>query len=238
MDPQSIDEPRRHGRAHRSRRDPGEPGDHQPRRTQAERSAETTAKLLDATAACLAELGYGHTSTTEVCHRAGVSRGAMLHHFPSKAVLVAAACDHVFQRRVEEFRAAIAQVPVGGDRIGAAIDITWAMFKSDTFAAWYELIMAGRTDPDLRPHVSVVAGRMIQTIQDTWFELFEPPISDHPDAVALYQTAPTFLFAVLDGLAVTRMTGMPSADDDADRVIAFVKMAARALQPSSSADPS
>src|SRR3954469_8080644 len=142
------------------RRAPTEPGKqaerrtHAERRTQAERTAETTAKLLDATAECLAELGYARTSTTEICRRAGVSRGAMLHHFPSKAVLVAAACEHIFDRRVEEFRVAIAAVPAGGDRIGAAIDITWGMFKSDTFAAWYELIMAGRTDPDLQPHVA------------------------------------------------------------------------------------
>ena len=61
------------------------------RRTQAERTAETTAKLLDATADCLVERGYAGTSTVEVCRRAGVSRGALVHHFPSKDDLVAAA---------------------------------------------------------------------------------------------------------------------------------------------------
>jgi len=231
MDPSPIEEPRHRSRAHR-RRDRLEPSARLERRTQAERTAETTGKLLDATAECLAELGYARTTTTEICRRAGVSRGAMLHHFPSKAVLVAAACEHVFQRRVDEFRLAIAAVPEGGDRVSAAIDITWAMFKGDTFAAWYELIMAGRTDPDLQPHVALVAARLIETIQLTWFELFDPPESDHPQAQSLYRTAPTFLFAVLDGLAVTRMTGMPGADADAEQVIGFVKLAARALQPS------
>jgi AcrR family transcriptional regulator len=199
------------------------------RRTQAERTAETTTKLLDATAACLAELGYGRTSTTEICRRAGVSRGAMLHHFPSKAVLVAAACEHVFERRVEEFRAVIAAVPSGGDRIGAAIDTTWQMFKRDSFAAWFELIVAGRTDPDLQPHVALVAARLNASVRETWFELFEPP-SDDPETRMLYETAPALLFAVLDGLALSRMSGMPGSDAEADRVLHVLKLAADALR--------
>ncbi len=81
--------------------------------TQAERTAVTRAKLLDAAAACLAELGYGRTSSTEICRRAGVSRGAQLHHFPTKADLVSAALDHVFERRVDEFRALVQTLPNG-----------------------------------------------------------------------------------------------------------------------------
>jgi AcrR family transcriptional regulator len=229
MSEPSTERPRRHRQARHervARRTQPE------RRTQAERTAETTAKLLDATAACLAELGYRNTSTTEICRRAGVSRGAMLHHFPSKAVLVAASCEHIFNRRVEEFRAAIAQVPQGGDPIGAAIDILWEMFKGDTFAAWYELIIVGRTDADLRPHVSIVAAHLEATVRETWFELFAPPASDDPDTLALYETAPAFLFSILDGLAITRMTGMPGAEAEADRVLRFVKLAAQELRSS------
>jgi len=215
--------------------DPADPDGPRPtggaeRRSQAERTAETTAKLLDATAECLSDLGYARSSTTEICKRAGVSRGAMLHHFPSKAVLVAAACEHIFDRRVDEFRVAIEQVPAGGDRIGAAIDITWEMFKSDTFAAWFELVTAGRTDADLRPHVALVAAGMLETMRDMWNELFEPPDADDPAVTQLYQSVPTFLFAILDGLATTRMTGMPGADAEAERVLALVKLAAQELR--------
>lgn len=214
-------------RAHRS----GAPR-HLPaeRRTQAERSAGTTAKLLDATAACLAELGYARTSTTEICRRAGVSRGAMLHHFPSKAVLVAAACEHIFQTGVEEFRAVIAAVPEGIDRIDMAIDTLWALFQGETFSAWFELIMAGRTDPDLRPHVALVAARMRDTTASTWNELFDPPPVADAATAELYDAAPTLVFAVLEGLAVTRMTAMPGAAVDADRVLAQIKGAANALR--------
>ncbi len=233
-------EPRSRRRHHRSgaaigqldqeRRAATEPRKQAERRTQAERTAETRAKLLDATAECLAELGYARTSTTEICRRAGVSRGAMLHHFPSKAVLVAAACEHIFDRRVDEFRLAIEQIPLGGDRIGAAIDIVWEMVKSDTFAAWYELIIAGRTDPDLRPHVALVAARLLESTRAAWNELFEPPFAEDPAVTELYQSVPTFLFAILEGLATTRMTGMPGADAEAERVLSLLKLAALELR--------
>ena len=61
------------------------------RRTQQQHTEETQAALLDATIACLHEVGYAATSTTLVSERAGVSRGAQTHHYPTKTQLVVAA---------------------------------------------------------------------------------------------------------------------------------------------------
>src|ERR1041385_1513309 len=97
------------------------------RRTQEERSAATRARLLDATIACLSDLGYSRTTTTEIADRAGVSRGAQLHHFPTKAELVTTAVEHLFRRRDAEFRAAFRKLPEGTDRDRAAIDLLWSM---------------------------------------------------------------------------------------------------------------
>jgi len=205
--------------------------EHHHRRTQAERSAETTAKLLEATAACLAEVGYARTSTSDICRRAGVSRGAMLHHFPSKAVLVAAACSYLFERRVEEFRDAMARVPEGEDRVAAAIDVLWSLYQGDTPDALLELIVAGRTDADLRPHVAMVAAQLTETVHAVWNELFLVPPDTDPALAEELRIAPLFMFAVLDGLAVARMTGMPGAAADAERVLALVKAAAANLAP-------
>ena len=75
-------------------------------RTQAERSATTRQALLDATIACLVEEGYANTTTARVAERAGVSRGAHLHHFQTRSALVAAAVEHLRVRRAEELMAA------------------------------------------------------------------------------------------------------------------------------------
>src|SRR2546421_7716476 len=119
------------------------------RRTQAERTAATRAKLLDAAVACLVDLGYARTTTTVVAERAGVSRGAQLHHFPTKQELLAAALEHLYDRRREGFRKAFADVPADVDRVEAAIDLLWSTFSGNAFPAWLEMQVAARTDPQL-----------------------------------------------------------------------------------------
>jgi len=74
-----------------------------PRRTQAERTATTRARLLDAAIDVLVDLGYARASTQEIARRAGVSRGAQLHHFPTREALVVAAVEHLVERRLAEF---------------------------------------------------------------------------------------------------------------------------------------
>lgn len=194
--------------------------------TQAERTAVTRTKLLDATASCLAELGYSRTSTTEVCRRAGVSRGAQLHHFPAKADLVSAALDHVFERRVDEFRAMVASLPNGPERIDGAIDVLWSVFRGDTFTAWFELAAAARTEPDLQQRMSEVAVAMGERIHDVWAELFPPPPGYRPTPF-YFDVAPLFLFTVLEGLAMRHLTHTQAIDGEADIVLSVVKFLAR-----------
>jgi AcrR family transcriptional regulator len=193
--------------------------------TQAERTALTRAKLLDATASSLAELGYARTSTTEVCRRAGVSRGAQLHHFPTKAELVSAALDHVFERRVEEFRTLVRNLPSGPERIDGAIDVLWSVFQGDTFTAWFELSAAARTDPDLQRRMSEVAVAMGERIQEVWVEMFPAPPGHRPKPF-YFDVAPLFLFTVLDGLAVRHLTHAQAVDGEADIVLSVVKFLA------------
>ena len=92
------------------------------RRTQAERSATTREALLDATISCLVKDGYANTTTARVAERAGVSRGAHLHHFQTRAALVAAAVAHLAQRRKDELLAAADDLPAGPERVGEPED--------------------------------------------------------------------------------------------------------------------
>jgi AcrR family transcriptional regulator len=128
-----------------------------PRRTQAERSALTRARILDAALACLAELGYAATTTTVVAERAGVSRGAQLHHFPTRDDLVAAAVRHLFADLREAFQKAFAALSPEADRVGAAIDLLWEVYRDPRLAAVLELYVAGRTDASLRARLAPVA---------------------------------------------------------------------------------
>jgi AcrR family transcriptional regulator len=179
-----------------------------PRRTQAERSASTRAHLLDATIACLDDLGYAGTTTTEIAARAGVSRGAQLHHFPTKAELVIAAVEHLFQRRHDEFVRAIGRLPAGMERAAAAIDLLWSMVSGALFHAYLELTVAARTDPELRVRVAALNDRFVDTVERTFRELFPAPPTPNP----LHEVAPAFVFALMDGLALQKIVS-----DDTDK---------------------
>lgn len=105
-------------------------------------------RLLEATVECLVEHGYAGTSTTLVSQRAGVSRGAQLHHFPTKNDLVIAAVEHLTRARGEALEKAVAQIPAPG-RTRAALGILADHFTSDVFVAALELWVAARTDEAL-----------------------------------------------------------------------------------------
>ena len=121
-----------------------------PQRTQSERRATTRAALLEAALECLVEYGYAGTTTGRVCERAGVSRGAYLHHFGTRAALVAAALTELAERREEEFQAPVSNLPDGAERIEKALDLLWTWFTGWLFEASVDLAVAARTDAQLR----------------------------------------------------------------------------------------
>jgi AcrR family transcriptional regulator len=119
------------------------------RRTQEERSAATRAALLDATIDCLIELGYDRTTTARVAERAGVSRGAHLHHFQTRAALVATAIEQLTWRWVEQIHPLVQEIPTGPERVERGLDLLWRLFASDLFVAILDISAAARTDEEL-----------------------------------------------------------------------------------------
>ncbi|QGN46436.1 TetR family transcriptional regulator [Micromonospora sp. WMMC415] len=117
---------------------------------QQERSRATQARLLEATVDCLVEHGWSGTTTTLVATRAGVSRGAQLHHYPTKAALVTAAVAHLADRRAKELRVEAEALPAGPQRLDRVVDLLAAAFTGPLFVAALELWVAARTDRELR----------------------------------------------------------------------------------------
>jgi len=130
------------------------------RRSQSERSATTRQALLDATVACLAEDGYAKTTTSRVAERAGVSRGAHLHHFQTRQALVAAAMEHLAERRGEHLLAAAETLPEGRERITQGLDLLWAGYASPLYQAALDLWTHARTDPELRDRLAPIERRL------------------------------------------------------------------------------
>jgi AcrR family transcriptional regulator len=123
-------------------------------RTQQERSAAMRRRLLDATIDCLVQYGYAGTTTTRVTELAGVTRGAQVHHFPTRADLVAAAVRHLAARRAELAFEKIDAVRRAPDPIDAALDLMWEIHQGPVQYATIEMWVAARTDPELREQLT------------------------------------------------------------------------------------
>ena len=118
------------------------------------------ARLLEATVELLVERGFGRTTTTLVSERAGVSRGAQLHHFPTKNALVVAAVTHLTEVRGAELAAAAAAIPRGRNRTRAVLQMLGEHFASPVFVAALELWVAARTDEALLEAVAPLEQRI------------------------------------------------------------------------------
>jgi AcrR family transcriptional regulator len=127
---------------------------------QEERTRAMRARLLDATVELLVERGFAGTSTTLVSERAGVSRGAQLHHFPTKNDLVLAAVEHLTAARGAELAAAVARLPTGARRTRAVLEMLGDHFTSPVFTAALELWVAARTDEALYAAVAPLEQRV------------------------------------------------------------------------------
>jgi AcrR family transcriptional regulator len=201
-----------------------------PRRSQAERSAATRALLLDATLASLAERGYAHTTTTEVCRRAGVSQGALFKHFATKTELVSRAAERLFAALVSDYREAFAAAAAEGDRVAAATRLLAASFRQPRLHAAFELYLAARTDPALAASLRPVAERHGKSLRRQARELF-------PEAAARSAEFDTLVDVVVSALQGSAMGGAALRDEARDaRMLDYLTGLVRTVFARSSED--
>jgi AcrR family transcriptional regulator len=152
-------------------------------RTQQQRRDETRRALLDATVESLIDVGFARTTTLEVQRRADVSRGALLHHFPSKAELLVAAVDHLAEMRARELKLLAGQLPderASRARTDAVLELLWQCFSGTFFQVAMELRTAARTDPELRPVLVAGERALRDRIVSQARTLFGKDVADHP----------------------------------------------------------
>jgi AcrR family transcriptional regulator len=132
------------------------------RRTQEQRRTQTRRALLEATIATLAELGCSGTTTLAVEQRAGISRGARVHHFPSKAALLAGAVDYLYEQLSDHYADAFGDTQQRRSerkRLHAGLHMLWSIYQRPEYTAVLELHAAARSDLELRERWRAVADR-------------------------------------------------------------------------------
>ncbi|MCB0870387.1 MAG: TetR family transcriptional regulator [Solirubrobacterales bacterium] len=149
------------------------------RRPQKDRTAATRAAVLEATIGLLVERGYAGTSTRLAAETAGVSLGALQHHFRTKAELTVEAMRFVTDRLAGEFVSAIPREGDEIERISLALDRLFVVFRGPTFAAAMELHLAARTDDALREPMRVLHLEDQARIRESAIALM-PGVEDRP----------------------------------------------------------
>jgi len=133
------------------------------RRSNAERSATTRRKLIEAALQSLYTQGYVATTTDVVARRARVSRGAMLHHFRTRADLLVAVAQHVIDDQIRQRAEQLERIEAGPRRFFEAADISWDIQKQPATIALLEILSATRSDKDLQRKFAPLAEKMAQS---------------------------------------------------------------------------
>jgi len=176
------------------------------------------ARLLDATIECLATQGYGQMSTNDVVRRARVSRGALAHHFPTKADLVTAAAQRLLDRQAAEFRERFSGMAPHQRTPAEALDVLWSFYEDPGAIALMELTVAARNHPELQVILGPVTHQIAANTAEVFNEFF-PELAQLPFAEEALRSI-HLLFA---GLTMSVMTD-PDADRHGEAVREFLKV--------------
>jgi AcrR family transcriptional regulator len=137
---------------------------------QQDRSRVTRARLLEAAITCLAELGWTASTVAVVAERAGVSRGAAQHHFPTRESLFTAALENVSLQRGADLRRELAELP-GSPGTAAVVELVFSFFTGSLFKAALALWVAASAEPQLRELIVPLEARIGRDIHRIVVEL-------------------------------------------------------------------
>ena len=141
------------------------------RRPQQDRSRATRARLLEAAITCLAELGYPASTVAVVAERAGVSRGAAQHHFPTREALFTAALEQVTRVRAAEMRRELVGMSGGRPSTDTVVHLVFTLFTGPLFRAALALWVAAAAEPALREQVVPLEARIGRDVHRVVVEL-------------------------------------------------------------------
>ncbi len=171
---------------------------------QAAKAAAARKAAIKGAIDCFVDLGYARSSTIEIAKRARLTRGAMIHHFPTKRRLLEATVDHLIAARIGRFKADLRKVTVSvADRISQrGVDLYWRHLHSRLFTAYFELVIASRTDSELARVLRAANRRFDREWYRTVQEMF-PEWRDLGSRLDLAMDLTQFL---LEGMALNKLS--------------------------------
>ena len=182
-----------------------------PQTLQEKKSKSTRNLILDSAIECLFEEGYSATSTALIAAKAGLSRGAMMHHYPTRTDLITALIEHLNEKRKFAYSQLVASIP-DTKRLEqeAGIEAYWELLTSKESIALKELRNAARTDNQY----SEILRQATREIENEWRDfvltLF-PEWKNKPHQFNLAMDLTQFL---MEGMAMHHINGSKTFKKD------------------------
>jgi AcrR family transcriptional regulator len=143
----------------------------QVRAPQQDRSRVTRQRLLSSAVESLCEIGWQGTTVAVVAERAGVSRGAAQHHFPTREDLFTAAVEYMAEVRIDEIKREVVGLPTGERRTAAVVAQLVSFYTGPMFRAALQVWAAASADPVLRANVLPLEAKLAREAHAAAVEL-------------------------------------------------------------------
>lgn len=135
------------------------------------RSAVTRAKLIEATLNVIHEVGFKAASTELFAKQAGVSRGAMLYHFPTRHDLTVAASQHLLRGGSQAIHDKVEEVNAGRMTMYDLVDYLWSIYSGRFFYLSLEMVVEARNNPEFRAALMPVLREFHNALDTIWQSL-------------------------------------------------------------------
>jgi AcrR family transcriptional regulator len=141
------------------------------RRSQKERSAETSARLMSATIDLLHDRGLTRISTSEIAQAAGVSRGALTHHFASREAIISASVADLLARVTRDLHRFAEEFVARGGASDEIVDYIWTMMSDRLFYVTMEYLPEARHNDAFRADLVPVVRDFHDGLDAIWTAL-------------------------------------------------------------------
>jgi AcrR family transcriptional regulator len=175
---------------------------------------------MEAAVRCLAEFGYAATSTPLVARLAKVSRGSLLHQFPTKVDLILAVAEYAATARGAKVIEELGPYPEGPDRFLHGVDAVWASLHTPAAIALMEVTIAARSDPELAERYPAFAGDLEDRLHRARIRMAKN--LGVPERLEEIEAVAHLTRMALNGLAMESVF-IGRASPDARRVLALLK---------------
>ena len=179
---------------------------------QATKSENTRKAIMDATIRCYVSYGFTETTVAKIAEAAGLSRGALMHHFESRHDIIRASVHHLVDQRMNEYEHLVSAAATDGgttvtrENLRITMYALWEFFHLPSHTAYQELMLAARANAELGGIMTRAQLELDQRISDSIRSMF--PAWENRETIRQLVTDLTFF--AFQGMAISSLT---SPDD-------------------------